>query len=68
MTVSPKIMHLKVPFYGSYTYSLKRKRVQLFKKFYPQIYLRVILINKNTLGNLFKFKNRLPTMLYSGIV
>ena len=42
--------------------------MQLFKKFYPQIRLRVILVNNNTIGNLFKFKDRLPTMLCSGIV
>ena len=66
--VSPKIMYLKVPFYGSHSYSLKRKLVQLFKKFYPQIQLRVILTNSNTMSNIFKFKDRLPKMLCSGIV
>ena len=51
-----------------HSYSMKRKFVQLFRKYYPQINLRVILTNTNTIGNLFKFKDRLPTMLCSGIV
>ena len=67
-TVSRKILYLKVPFYGVHSYSLKRKLSQLFKKFYPQIQLRVILTNGNTMSNLFKFKDRLPKMLCSGIV
>ena len=67
-TVSQKIMYLKIPFYGPHSYSMKRKLVQLFRKYYPQINLRVIMTNNNTLGSLFRFKDRLPTMLCSGII
>ena len=68
LTVSQKIMYLKIPFCGSYSYTLKRKICQLFKKYYPQIKLRIILDNSNTIASMFRFKDRLPNMLCSGIV
>ena len=34
-TASPKIMYLKIPFYGSHSYSVKRKLTQLFRKYHP---------------------------------
>ena len=65
---SPKIMYLKLPFYGTYSYVMKRKLSQLFRKYYPEISLRVIMTNTNTIGKLFQFKDRLPDILCSRIV
>ena len=47
---------------------MKRKLSQLFKKYYPQVNLRVILTNNNTIERMFTFKDRLPTVLCSRIV
>ena len=68
LTAAPKILYLKLPFYGSYSYVMKRKLSQLFKKYYPQINLRIVMTNNNTIGKLFKFKDVLPTSLCSRIV
>ena len=67
-SVAPKKMYLNLPFYGSQTYVMKRKLGQLFKKYYPQIDLRIVMTNSNIIGNLFRFKDLLPTLLCSRIV
>ena len=67
-SVSPKLFYLKIPYYSSYSYKMKRNLVQLFKKYYPQIHLRVILTNTNTIGSMFKFKDQLHANLCSEIV
>ena len=67
-TVPQKTIYFKIPYYGPYSYVMKRKISQLFTKFYPQIKLRILLENTNTISKLFRFKDRLPTNLSSGIV
>ena len=47
---------------------MKNKLTSLCKKFFPHIDLKIILINKFTIGSLFKFKDRLPPMLRSGLI
>ena len=61
-------MYLKIPFYGPQSFVMKRKVSQLFRQFYPQIKIRIILDNINTIGRLFKFKDRLPTVYCSRII
>ena len=68
LSASRKIMYLNLPFYGTYSYAMKRKLTQLFRKYYPQINLRIVLTNSNTIEKLFKFKDPLPAMLCSHIV
>ena len=68
LSASRKIVYLRLPFYGTYSYVMKRKLSQLFKKYYPQINLRVVMVNNNTIGKLFKFKDPLPAMLCSHMI
>ena len=68
LTVPPKILYLKIPFYGTNSYKLKRKITQMMKKYFPQVNLRVILTNENIIGKMFRFKDRLPSALCSGVV
>ena len=59
---------MKLPLIGPYSYVIKRKIDQLLKKYYPQTNLRIILVNPMTSGNLFKFKDRLTTLVCSKVV
>ena len=56
-------MYLNLPFYGTYSYAMKRKLTQLFRKYYPQINFRIVMTNNNILSTfifiyLFFFADR----------
>ena len=52
LSASRKIMYLNLPFYGTYSYAMKRKLTQLFRNYYPQINLRIVMTNSNTIQKL----------------
>ena len=61
-------VYLKIPFMGPDSYDLKKEIQKLVKRHYPQVSLRVILHNGNTVARLFPFKDRTPEPLRSSLV
>ena len=47
---------------------LKRKLSQIIRKYYPQLELKFVFKNSNTIGNFFKFKDVLPASLSSSVI
>ena len=47
---------------------LKRKLTQIVRKYYPQLELKFVFKNNNTIGNFFKFKDVLPASLSSSVI
>ena len=68
LSVEKKIVYLKIPFVGPDSYNIKKEISKLVSRHYPQVSLRVILHNNNTIGKMFPFKDRVPEMLRSLIV
>ena len=55
-------------FFGKDSEIMKSKVSSLCKNFFPHLDLKIILVNKFTIGSLFRYKDRLPPMLRSGLV
>ena len=51
-----------------YSNILKRKLTQIIRKYYPQLELKFVFKNSNTIGNFFKFKDVLPASLSSSVI
>ena len=47
---------------------MKAEIEKLVNKYFPQLDLHIILVNKFNIASLFKFKERLPTQLLSSVV
>ena len=62
------IHYVSLPFLGHHSYSLRNSLQSLFKFHYPQINVRIILSNKNTIGSLFPTKDRVPFTLRSNVI
>ena len=67
-TVERKKLYLSFPYFGKHSEKLKDEIVLLIEKFYPQIDLKVVMPNKNSIGSLFRFKDRLPLNMLSSVV
>ena len=69
MTVNREPIYFKLPFLSYYeNQSLKTELCELIFKYYPQIDLKIIFVNSNSIGNFFNFKNRVQTLLQSNLV
>ena len=65
----PKLKQYFVfPFFGVQSEKLKQELTSLLEKFYPQIDVNVILINKFKIGSFFRFKDRIPVGCQSSVV
>ena len=67
-TVPKQDLYVKLPFIGSHSYKLEKQLCSVIHKYFPQINLRVIHVNGNTIGSWFNFKDRLPAPLTSAVV
>ena len=47
---------------------MKRDIGILCNRFFPHIDLRIVLVSKLSIGSMFKFKDRIPPLLRSGLV
>ena len=47
---------------------MKKEILELLGRFYPQVEPNLIFANNNTIGNMFRFKDRVPLLLSSNIV
>ena len=68
-SVSREKVFVKIPFIGNVeNKGLKQALIALCMKFYPQIDLKVIFENNNSVGSFFKYKDLLPDSVRSNIV
>ena len=62
------IKYVSLPFYGHQSYSLRKKLQTLFRNYFPQINVRIVLSNRATIGAQFPVKERLPERLCSRVI
>ena len=69
LTVPKAPIYLKLPYMNSENNkSLKTELSDLLGKYYPQIDLRILFMNNNSVGRFFNYKDRIPDFLQSNIV
>ena len=69
LTVPKSPIYLKLPFMNSETNnSLKTEFSDLIDKYYPQIDLRIMFMNNNSVGRFFNYKDRIPDFMNGNIV
>ena len=59
---------LSLPYFGPQSLKLKEELMSLFKKFIPDKTFSLILCNRNTIGSLFRYKDRLPSLMLSSVI
>ena len=57
-----------LPYFGPQSLKLKEELMSLFRKFIPDRTFSFILCNRNTIGSLFPYKDRLPTHMLSSVI
>jgi hypothetical protein len=57
-----------LPYFGFQSEKLKQELSKIISKFFPEISLRVILVNNRTIGSLFHFKDVLPLGMRSSLI
>jgi hypothetical protein len=67
-SVGLKQIFVMFPYLGHSSNVLKRKVSTYLRKFYPQIQLKIIFSNKNTIGSMFNCKDKLPPYLVSNVI
>ena len=67
-TVAKKEMYISMPYVGKQSDKLKGELLSLVRSCYGQIDLKIIFTNKNTIGSLFRLKERLPKALLSSVI
>ena len=60
--------YISLPFLGHHSYALRNNLQKLFRSYYPQINIRIILSNKSTIGSMFPVKDKLPLALRSNVI
>jgi len=68
LTVSKDVIYMKLPYLGTISHCLERKLSNLIKTHYSTVTLKVVYTTSLSLGNLFKFKDKVPKPLRSSIV
>ena len=63
VTTENKTCYISLPFYGSFSYHLRKELNKVLKPLYPKTDFRYVFNNKNTIGSLFPFKDRAPKEL-----
>ena len=61
-------LFISFPYFGPQSLKMKNELMSLFKKFIPQKTFSFILSNRNNLGSLFHYKDRLPTHMLSSVI
>ena len=60
-----KRCYIPLPFYGSFSYQIRKDLDKCLKPLYPDCEFRYIFTNKFTIGSLFPFKDKAPKDLAS---
>ena len=66
--VPKDIKYVSLPFFGHQSYVMRDKLTKLFRSYFPQLNIRIILTSKSTIGSLFPVKERMPTHLCSNVI
>ena len=67
-TVPKEKIYISLPFLGPFSFHIKKLLLKLLTPAYPQINFQFIFTNKNTIGNLFTYKDKIPSALQSFVV
>ena len=68
-TATKEKIYLKVPFLSTMTNRKFSSSLRLLlSEFYPQINCNLVFFNRNSIGNLFKFKDNVPSSVRSNVV
>ena len=67
-SASKQKIYISMPYLGKHSDGLRGEVEKVVGKFFPQIDLRIICSNPNTIGSFFRFKDILPTMQRSSVV
>ena len=59
---------LSLPYFGPQSLKLRDELLSLFRKFIPDKTFSFILCNRNTIGSLFRYKDRLPAHMLSSVI
>ena len=68
LTVPKKILYESFPYIGIYTKLLKKELMLSMSHLYPMAEIRFCFTNPLTIQSLFKFKDKLPEFMRSGVV
>ena len=66
--VAKEIKYVSLPFLGHHSYNLRNMLQSIFRLHIPQLNVRMILSNKNTINSMFPTKDRIPKNLSSNVV
>ena len=66
--VPKDIRYLSLPFLGHHSYVLRNSLQSMFKLHFPQMDVRIVLSNKNTIGSMFPTKDKLPLSICSNVI
>lgn len=57
-----------LPYFGDQSAMMQRDVVSLLSKFYPYLNPKIVLRNRLSIGTFFRYKDRLPKLVHSGVV
>ena len=67
MSVPKLPIFITLPYIGNSSHHCKKQLLKIVNKYFPQVNLRCIFVNRNTVGSLFPFKDQIPLMMLSNI-
>jgi len=69
LTANKKPFFVSIPFLDhASNFALKKQLSNIVSKFYPQLELKIVFINRLSVGSFFKHKDQVPSSLLSNIV
>ena len=57
-----------MPYFGHPSYRTRNKLLSLFRIYFPQINVKIVLTNKLTIGSFFPVKERLPANMCANVI
>ena len=68
MSVPKLPIFITLPYIGNSSNHCKKQLLNIVNKYFPQVNLRCIFVNRNTVGSFFPFKDQIPLMMSSNII
>ena len=63
-----EILYSILPYFGPQSLKLKKELLAVFRKYIPNYEIKLIFINRYTIGSFFNYKDKIPTCLRSSLV
>ena len=63
-----EIIYSILPYFGPQSLKLKKELLAVFRKYIPNYEIKLIFINRYTIGSFFNYKDKIPTCLRSSLV